>query len=47
MNVDLGTFVIIVIIIVSILGVWLLPLRKRWNDDGADDERRETLEEDE
>ncbi len=41
---DLATLVIVIIIALGILGAWLLPLRKRWNDDGADDEAREALD---
>ncbi len=42
---DVQTVVIVAIILLAILGIWLLPLRKRWNDDGTDDRaRRAALE---
>lgn len=42
-----GTIVTIAVVAMALLGIWLLPLRKRWNDDGAADEvRRQAVERD-
>ncbi len=35
-----ATIAIILIIVAATLGIVFLPMRKRWNEDGGDDEAR-------
>ncbi len=45
--VDAQAIIILAVIFLAMLGIWLLPKRKRWNDDGAADEaRRQAVERD-
>jgi hypothetical protein len=41
--VEAETVVIILVVVAATLGIWFLPKRKRWNDDGADDARRQAV----
>ncbi len=35
-----GTLLVVALIVAGIAGVLLLPMRKQWNADGADDDAR-------
>ncbi len=41
------TIIVIAIIALAVIGIIILPMRKRWNDDGsADEARRQAIERD-
>ncbi len=44
-TVDWGTILVVVLVVAGIAGVLLLPRRKQWNADGADDRARKDEEE--
>lgn len=39
-------WLIVAVIAVAVVAVTLLPMRKRWNEDGGDDEARQAVQRD-